>query len=450
MWIRVLAAALLVVAGLSSAGHAQQKRVALVIGNAAYRQNELRNPVNDARAMAATLRQAGFQVIQRENATKQQMEQAVGEFGRALKPGSVALFYYAGHGMQVNGRNFLVPVDAEVATEQSVRLETLDVDLVLDQVAAAGSDVNLMILDACRNNPFERRFRSAGTGGLAQINAPKGTLIAYATAPGKVAADGEGNNGIYTARLVQAIKTPGLSVEEMFKRVRAEVSRETNDLQTPWEASSLVGNFYFLGPTTVTVTPPAQPGAPGPVDREALHWQSVKDATNPAEVQSYLDQYPKGAFAGLARARLATLQKPPASAPAAKLAAQQAAAPTPGAAQAAKAFDGTWQTTVICGRAADGAKGYTLNFPAEVKDGVFIGQFASPNTPASLTVNGTIQADGSALLSAVGRTGDEEYAIGRLQKGSNYRYTVTARFDGARGSGTRNEARACNLTFVRQ
>ncbi|MCC7049499.1 MAG: caspase family protein [Alphaproteobacteria bacterium] len=448
MWIRILAAALLVMAALPATVQAQdaQKRVALVIGNAAYPKNELRNPVNDARAMAATLRQAGFQVIARENATKQQMEQAVGEFGRALKPGAVALFYYAGHGMQVNGRNFLVPVDAQVETEQSVRLETLDVDLVLDQVSAAGSDVNLMILDACRNNPFERRFRAVGTGGLAQINAPKGTLIAYATAPGKVAADGEGTNGVYTARLVQAIKTPGLSVEELFKRVRAEVSRETNDLQTPWEASSLVGNFYFLGPTTVTVAPAAQPGAPGPVDREALHWQSVKDSTNPAEVQSYLDQYPKGAFAGLARARLATLQKPAAPAPAP----QQAAAPAAGAAGATRAFDGAWQTTVQCTQAADGAKGYVLNFVSQVKDGVFSGQYGSATNASSLALNGAIRPDGTALLNAIGRTGSEEFSVGRIQRGSSYTYTVNARFEGGRGSGSRNEVRPCNLTFVKQ
>jgi uncharacterized caspase-like protein len=237
-------------------------KVALVIGNATYKDNPLRNPANDARAMAAVLKQLGFQVIARENATKQQMERAVAEFGTALKPGAVALFYYAGHGLQVNGRNFLVPVDAEIPGEHAVRLETLDVDLVLDQLAARGSDVNLVILDACRNNPFERRWRSSGGGGLAQINAPKGTLIAYATAPGSVAADGTGENGLYTAQLVQAIKTPGLPIEEVFKKVRVEVARETADLQTPWEASSLTGTFYFTGPVTVIVNPPAAGAAP--------------------------------------------------------------------------------------------------------------------------------------------------------------------------------------------
>ncbi len=365
--------------------HALEKRVALVIGNAAYPQSPLRNPVNDARAMAATLQQTGFQVIARENATKQQMERAVGEFSRALTPGSVALFYYAGHGMQVNGRNFLVPVDAQIASEQTVRLETLDVDVVLDQIAAAGSDVNLVVLDACRNNPFERRFRSTG-GGLAQINAPKGTLIAYATAPGKVAADGDGRNGLYTSKLVEAIKTPGIPLEEVFKRVRIEVSRESKDEQTPWEASSLVGNFYFLGPTTVTINPPA--AAPTALPR-----------------------------------------------------------PAP---QAASAFDGNWEVTLSCPRHTDGAKGYRHKFLAEVRNGLLHGAWQSQRTAASLVIGGAIQPDGTATLSATGTTGDEEYSANRVKTGTKYGYTIRARFDGAHGSGSRVEGRICNLVFARQ
>ena len=427
-----LALALMVVLMVAPAAQAQPtpKRVALVIGNAAYPQNGLRNPVNDARAMGATLRLAGFTVISRENATKVQMEQAVGEFGRLLAPGSVALFYFAGHGMQVGGRNFLVPVDAKVATEQAVRLETLDVDLVLDQVAAAGTDVNLVILDACRHNPFERRFRAVG-GGLAQINAPKGTLIAYATAPGKVAADGEADNGLYTAKLIQAMKTPGLPLEEVFKRVRIEVSRDSKEAQTPWEASSLVGNFYFLGPTTLTVSP-----APA-LDREALHWQSVKDSNDAAQIQTYLDEYPKGAFAGLARARLAAMRQSPTA----------TASPPAGT---SRAFDGTWLATIVCDKTRDGALGYTHRLPAQVKDGVLIGQFVSQDNPAALTLSGVIKADGSAFLSVSGRTGAEGYTVGRVRPGSSYSYTANARFEGSLGSGTRNELRNCNLSFVKQ
>ncbi len=277
------------------------RRVALVIGNSDYKEGgALKNPLNDARAMAAALRQLGFTVIARENATKQQMERAVGEFGDALAPGTVALFYFAGHGMQVNGRNFLVPVDANITTEGRVRLEALDVDLVLDQMAASGTTVNLMVLDACRNNPFEKRFRGGAGGGLAQINAPKGTLIAYATAPGKVAADGDGVNGIYTAKLLQAMKSPGLPIEEVFKRVRVDVARETKDEQTPWEASSLTGSFFFVEPPK----PAGAPAGPSEAEKEMLFWESVKHTDDPLVLNAYLERYPSGTFAGLARAKI--------------------------------------------------------------------------------------------------------------------------------------------------
>jgi uncharacterized caspase-like protein len=282
-----------------------QKKVALVIGNAAYKEAPLKNPVNDARAMAVKLRQVGFQVIARENAGKNQMETALAEFGEQLNGGAVGLFFYAGHGMQVNGRNFLLPVDATIASEQRVRLETIDVDLVLDQMEAAKSSVNLVVLDACRNNPFERRFRSSGNG-LAQVNAPQGTLIAYATAPGKVASDGDGLNGLYTSRLLQHLATPGLPVEEVFKRVRIDVAKATNSLQTPWESSSLTGSFFFVSPAAAG----SSPAAPAPaVDREALFWQSVADSNDTAVLQSYLSQYPKGTFAPAARAKIAALEQ---------------------------------------------------------------------------------------------------------------------------------------------
>ena len=279
-------------------GSAQaEKRVALVIGNATYKEGgALQNSVNDARLMAATLRDLGFKVIARENSTKQQMERAIAEFGDTLIQGSVGMFFYAGHGIQVNGRNFLVPVDANIISEARVRLEALDIDVVIDQMAAAGSSVNLVLLDACRNNPFERRFRSSGAG-LAQINAPKGTLIGYSTAPGKVAADGEGPNSIYTAKLVQAMKTPGLPIEDVFKRVRVDVSRETKDEQTPWEASSLTGSFYFIEPKR---TPPGSSEA----DKEMIYWESIKGSDDPEVLRAYLARYPNGSFADLAKAKL--------------------------------------------------------------------------------------------------------------------------------------------------
>ena len=167
----------------------EEARLALLIGNSAYRESPLRNPVNDVRAMAQRLRELGFTVLAHENATKRTMEAAIIEFGRRLAEGGVGAFYYAGHGLQVRGRNYLVPVDAEIEDEASTRVAAVDVELLLEQMGEAKNRVNIVILDACRNNPFERRMRG-GSRGLAAVDAARGTLVAYATAPGSVAATG--------------------------------------------------------------------------------------------------------------------------------------------------------------------------------------------------------------------------------------------------------------------
>jgi hypothetical protein len=224
---------------------AVERRVALVIGNAKYKEAPLINPVNDARDIAAALQRTGFEVIIALDATQKEMNRAIAKFGDRLTLDSVALFYYAGHGMQVRGKNYLIPIDAEIKSESSVRVESVDVDGVLDQLST--SDLNVVILDACRNNPFERRAnRSMGAAGLAQMEAPKGSLIAYATAPGRTAADGEGRNGLYTQELLKQIQVPGLTIEQVFKNVRREVAKATRDGQIPWESSSMTGDFYFV------------------------------------------------------------------------------------------------------------------------------------------------------------------------------------------------------------
>jgi hypothetical protein len=298
-----------------------EKRIALVMGNGNYKESPLRNPVNDARAMATALQGLGFEVIKRENAGQRDMNQAITEFSnKLLVSGGVGLFYYAGHGMQVKGRNYLLPVDAEIKSEIAVRNEAIDVDQILEGMASANNPLNVVILDACRNNPFERRFRGAA-GGLAQIDAPKGALIAYATAPGKVAADGDGANGLYTAEVLRAISEPNLRIEEVFKRVRSRVSAATNDLQVPWEASSLVGDFYFRIVADDTAF-------------ELAFWQSIQSSSDPRDFQSYLEQFPRGRFAGLARNRLGSAAAaapapapPPSPSPSAPAGATRPAAP---------------------------------------------------------------------------------------------------------------------------
>jgi len=281
-----------------------EKRYALVIGNAAYKTSPLSNPVNDASDIAAKLKALGFEVVLKTNATLREMSRAITQFGERLDPGSVALFYYAGHGIQAKGRNYLIPVDAEIASEAAVRSEAIDVDQLLEQLAPAS--VSMVILDACRNNPYERRFRGGRGSGLAQIDAPKGTLIAYATAPGKVAADGEGRNGLYTAQLLQALGQPGVKVEDVFKQVRIKVAQASRDQQIPWEASSLTGDFFFVftGPTTVNV----QTTQHLKLDPETEAWKAAESANRAEAIEAYLKAYPKGKFAAAAGIKLSSLR----------------------------------------------------------------------------------------------------------------------------------------------
>ncbi len=224
----------------------QERKTALVIGNSAYLVSPLKNPANDARIMSKTLRELGFSVDERVNLSQGEMKLAIESFGKAIKQGGVGLFYYAGHGMQVNGRNYLIPVDADIQGEAEVDIKAVDAGAVLAKMDMAQNSMNIVILDACRNNPFSRSFRAANLG-LASMNAPSGTLIAYATAPGSVASDGTGANGLYTEQLASNMKKPGLRIEDVFKQVRSGVQGQTQGKQVPWESSSLVGDFYFAG-----------------------------------------------------------------------------------------------------------------------------------------------------------------------------------------------------------
>jgi hypothetical protein len=226
-----------------------EKRLALVIGNADYlNSNALQNPLNDAKAIAAALKDVGFTVLLYLNSDLKTMKKAMDDFGEKLKGYSVGLFYYAGHGMQVKGNNYLIPVDASLKVEQDVDYDCVDAGRLLGKMEAAGSSTNIVILDACRDNPFARSWsgRSAGQGeGLAFMNAPSGSIVAYATSPGKTASDGTGKNGLYTEAFLQFIKIPSLSIEDFFKNVRVEVEKKSNKTQTPWESTSLKGNFFF-------------------------------------------------------------------------------------------------------------------------------------------------------------------------------------------------------------
>ncbi len=287
--------------GLKRVG-APEKRVALVIGNADYAVSPLRNPVNDAQAMAKKLTEVGFEVLSGYNLTQNEMKRLIQDFGRKIKGGGVGLFYFAGHGVQANGRNYLIPIGAEINEEAEIEFQSVDVGFVLAQMQRGRDAVNIVILDACRNNPFARSFRSE-TRGLALMDAPSETLIAYATAPGKVAKDGgKLGNGLYTSELLKQMSVRGLKIEDAFKRVRAEVEAKSGGLQTPWEHSSLKGDFFF------------QPGeaAPVKISPDQALWEVIAGSDNPQDFEDYLKKHcPQGVGCDAAEAKLRLLKRSP-------------------------------------------------------------------------------------------------------------------------------------------
>ena len=296
-----------------------EQRVALVIGNGAYRSvPHLANPPNDARAIADVLRGAGFDLVGGKalvDLDRPGTEQAIRSFGQKLRGGTIGLFYYAGHGVQINGANYLVPVSANLTTEADVKYELVDVNYVLDEMVQAGNRLNVVILDACRNNPFGGRGLRAVSSGLAQMQAPSGTVISYATQPGNVAADGADGHSPFTEALATSIREPGRTVFDVFNDVGVTVKKKTGGIQQPWLATSPIeGQFYFVAPPAAVAEPARPLAAPPPyivtgTDKEALYWESIRDSNNSAFYQAYLDQFPSGVFAGLARAKLATLPR---------------------------------------------------------------------------------------------------------------------------------------------
>jgi len=243
------------------------ERTALVIGNNAYQTAPLKNPVNDADDMSRVLTTLGFKVTLLKNVDRRAMEDSIRSFGRQLKNGGIGLFYFAGHGMQVEGRNYLIPVSARIESESDIKYEAVDAGFVLGKMEDAANQLNIVVLDACRSNPFSRNFRSREQG-LARLDAPTGSLIVYATAPGDVAADGADRNGIFTRHLLRHMQTPNLPVEQVLKRVRIDVAAETKHRQIPWESSSLMGDFYFITEKVASnsqpvgiATPKASPGS---------------------------------------------------------------------------------------------------------------------------------------------------------------------------------------------
>ncbi len=291
------------------------KRTALIIGNGDYTNaRKLVNPANDATDMVKSLTDLGFEVISGTNLSLKAMRDKVRDFGDRLKAnGGVGLFYYAGHGIQVAGRNYLIPVEADIQREDEIEDTALNFDVVLRKMATANNGLNIVILDACRNNPFARSWsRDTSDGGLAQITAPTGTFIAYSTSPDKTASDGTGRNGLYTSELLNVINRPNLKLEEAFKQVTIAVDKSSGGKQVPWTSSSLRGEFYFKQ-TGQNLSSKATPNdkreeplivSKDRATKERESWDLVKNSTDPEDFRYFLKEFPSGANAEKAKIRL--------------------------------------------------------------------------------------------------------------------------------------------------
>jgi uncharacterized caspase-like protein len=307
-----LAAILLLACGRAEA--AEDRRIALIIGNDSYNSlPRLNNAANDARAMDRSLKELGFETIVKVNAGRREMNGAIADFGGRLASGAVGLFYYAGHGIQSDGRNFLVPVDAQLETDVDLDSDGIDADRVLKSMENAHNRLNIVVLDACRDNPLPKKGRSAARGLAVVGNTPGGSLVAYAAGPNQQAQDGEaGGNGVYAAALVEALAVPGLKIEDVFKRTADAVRSRTGGKQQPWQLSSVSGDYYFRALTGGAMAAPPSASPPvvsgGANQAELLFWQSIQGNKNEADFKAYLQQFPSGTFAGLARNRLEALK----------------------------------------------------------------------------------------------------------------------------------------------
>jgi len=440
--LRVLAMALVCVA-LYTAANASGQRIALVIGNGNYQHPDLpklANPTNDAEDMARALRGFGFEVIERKNQTLEGMNQAIAEFGSKIGGSEVALFYYAGHGIQVKNQNYLIPVNARIESEASVPYQGVNLNQVLDEMDNGKSGANIVMLDACRNNPITGKFRSGQSRGLASPgSAPKGTVIVYATDPGNVASDGTGRNGLFTAGLLTAFKGKDLTLDGVLTAASAEVEKASGQTQTPYVngPKTLQKSFHFH----VTVEP-------GRGEIEKTFWTSIERSNDAADFEAYLQKYPAGSYKALAENRLKKL-KADQQAPSAP---SLTAPPAVSSAGSSTAFDGRWAVTLVCEDAADSgkvAKGYTLNFFSDVKEGRLTGQDGKIGQPGYLSLVGIIKADGSAEIKVNGLIGNPKLAVGKAISGTPYSYHMRGIFTPTSGKATRIELRPCEATFTK-
>ncbi len=277
-------------------------RLALVIGNTRYAEAPLKNPGNDAKAIAGELQAVGFKVSLQLDTSRAQLAGAIQTFtGELTRTRGIGLFYYAGHGAQLAWRNYLIPVDATIEKLEDLRDKTVELNALLQGLVKAANPMNVIILDACRDNPFGTKLPTEHKG-LSQFDAPPGSLLAYATSPGNTAGDGEGANGLYTENLLREIKAPDAKIEDVFKRVRLAVRRSSQGQQIPWESTSLEEDFYFRPPKQLKKL--SEDELEKQFEEELELWERIKNAKESAPIEEYLRKYPSGKFCELAQFRL--------------------------------------------------------------------------------------------------------------------------------------------------
>jgi hypothetical protein len=427
---------------LAISGANAEKRVALVIGNGAYRNApRLPNPPNDAKDVAASLARSGFEVIAETDLDQAGMQDASIRFAREARTADVALFYYSGHALQFAGANYLAPIDAVLRDEADLK-RMARVDEILADLQQA-KNLRILILDSCRDNPFAEelkrsigRSRNIAVGrGLAKMESPEGTIISYATQAGRTAEDGSGRNSPYTTAFLRHIEDKD-NITAIFQHVGANVYEDTKGVQVPELSLSFFGEFYLNGKKQADATPAPTPASPSPdpCAGAAEHWASADTAGTLSAYKSHLLLFPSCAFAGQAQSKIAALSTPDAGAP------------------PANPFDGTWVIDEVCDKRPPVWPADRFQFVGKIINGVFRYQFGEPGAAHSAVFEGKLDAGGNAEITVKGLTGSAANDPLHRSTGSPFHYAMVVKFDGSRGTGAgvRTETpRPCHSQWTR-
>jgi hypothetical protein len=423
------------------------KRVALVIGNGAYAHApQLPNPAHDAEDVAAALKRSNFDVVFGADVHQSDMQELTIRFARSAVNADVAVFYYSGHAMQFNGVNYLMPVDAKLDDEADLKRFARVDDILADLQQAR--NLRILVLDSCRDNPLaEKLKRSIGQTrgasiqrGLLRMEAPLGTIVSFSTQAGQTADDGNGRNSPYTTAFLKHIEEKQ-EIGDIFREVSTDVYEKSGKAQLPELSLSIVGKFYLNGPVSVTINPPAAAAPVDPCGSAEAHWNAANSIGSVAAYEDHLSRFPNCAFSGLAKAKIDGLKQ--------KMAVAVAPLPASSTTRTNQAFDGNWDVTMSCPNAGS-ALSFARAFPATIANGVFRAEESTSGKPGWLLIEGSIPENGKATLIAHGLTGNAAYTVGAQKPGSPYAFTIDSQFERARGTGKRNEARPCNLTFAKR